>query len=153
LFQFFYAFGLGLVLGYVYMRTSRLRYSMAMHMLVNFNGGIVAPWVMRQIDPKLLDALQAGGSSQETLDRLQGLGAASVTGLGVAAVYGLAMMSLLAAGIVLLIIRRRRVEFYVAPEELPRGMRARTALWNVGMIGYTVLCLLMIAYALVAGLL
>lgn len=34
-FQFFYAFGLGLMFGYVYTRTSRLRYSVAMHMLIN----------------------------------------------------------------------------------------------------------------------
>ena len=35
LFQFFYAFGLGLIFGYVYTRTSRLRYSVLMHMLID----------------------------------------------------------------------------------------------------------------------
>lgn len=153
LFQFFYAFGLGLVLGYVYMRTSRLRYSMVMHMIVNFNGGIVAPWVIRQVDPKLLDALQSGDSYRATLDRLHELGSGSFVGLGIVAVYGLAMLALLVAGIVLLAVRRRRLEFYVAPEELPRGLRTGTALWNVGMIIYIVLCLLMITYSLVIGLL
>ena len=40
-FQFFYAFGLGLMFGYVYTRTSRLRYSVAMHMLINLNGSVL----------------------------------------------------------------------------------------------------------------
>ena len=43
-FQFFYAFGLGLMFGYVYTRTSRLRYSVAMHMLINLNGSVLAHW-------------------------------------------------------------------------------------------------------------
>ena len=42
LFQFFYAFLLGLMFGYVYTRTSKLRYSTAMHMIINFNGGVLA---------------------------------------------------------------------------------------------------------------
>ena len=54
-FQFFYAFGLGLMFGYVYTRTSRLRYSVAMHMLINLNGSVLAPLVIQQIDPRILD--------------------------------------------------------------------------------------------------
>ena len=34
LFQFFYAFLLGVMFGYIYMRTSKLRYSTAMHMII-----------------------------------------------------------------------------------------------------------------------
>lgn len=41
LFQMFYAFGIGMVLGYVYMRTSQLRYTIALHMALNFLGGVV----------------------------------------------------------------------------------------------------------------
>lgn len=50
LFQFFYAFLLGLMFGYVYTRTSKLRYSTAMHMIINFNGGVLAPWVLTRVD-------------------------------------------------------------------------------------------------------
>ena len=54
LFQFFYAFGLGLMFGYVYMRTSQLRYSIVMHMIINFNGSVLAPWVLSQVDLEAL---------------------------------------------------------------------------------------------------
>ena len=43
LYQFFYAFGLGLVFAYVYLRTGRLRYPVAFHAIVNFMGSVLAP--------------------------------------------------------------------------------------------------------------
>ncbi len=43
LFQFFYAFMLGLVLAYIYTRTGNLWWCVAMHAIVNFMGGIVVP--------------------------------------------------------------------------------------------------------------
>ncbi len=43
LYQFFYAFGLGLIFGYVYIKTRDIKYTMAMHATVNLFGGIIAP--------------------------------------------------------------------------------------------------------------
>ena len=66
LFQFFYAFLLGLMFGYVYTRTSKLRYSTAMHMIINFNGGVLAPWVLTRVD---LDQLEKVSEAAETAMR------------------------------------------------------------------------------------
>lgn len=41
-YQFFYAFGIGLVFGYLYIQTGRLRYTIVLHMMINFLGSIVA---------------------------------------------------------------------------------------------------------------
>lgn len=41
-YQFFYAFGIGLVFAYIYIQTGRLRYTIIFHMLINFLGSIVA---------------------------------------------------------------------------------------------------------------
>ena len=46
LFQFFYAFALGSLFGYVYIRTGRLRYSVILHTGINFLGAVVAPAVL-----------------------------------------------------------------------------------------------------------
>lgn len=152
LFQFFYAFGIGLVFAYVYMRTSRLRYSIAMHMIINCNGGVVAPWVARQIDPKALESLQSAGaqmqSQSDSLKLLQSIDQGSLAGLAWVMLYGSAMLALIVAGIVLLIVWRKRFEFYITPEELLRGTRFRTAAVNPGMIVYGVLCVAMAAWNL-----
>ena len=41
-YQFFYAFGIGLVFGYIYIRTGKLRYTIVFHMVINFMGSFVA---------------------------------------------------------------------------------------------------------------
>ena len=46
LYQFFYAFGLGLLLAYIYIRTGKLRYSLLIHVAININGGVIAPMLL-----------------------------------------------------------------------------------------------------------
>lgn len=41
-YQFFYAFGIGLVLAYIYIQTGKLRYTIIFHMIINFLGSVVA---------------------------------------------------------------------------------------------------------------
>lgn len=135
LYQFFYAFGLGLMFGYVYMRTSRLRYSIAMHMIINLNGSVLAPWVLSQVDMDALDAM-ASGDEQAMQSALAG---GAMNGFTVLMMYGLALIGLSIAGLVLLITKRRSFVFYHTPEELPHGMGARTAFGNPGMVVYIVL--------------
>ena len=48
-YQFFYAFGIGMVLAYVYIRTGRLRYTILFHMIINFMGSILALQVQKSI--------------------------------------------------------------------------------------------------------
>lgn len=65
-FQFFYAALIGLVFGYVYVKTGRLRYTVALHATINFLGGVVAPALLRKTMP-LLDALTAGDLPGEAM--------------------------------------------------------------------------------------
>ena len=44
--QMFYAAALGLIFGYVYIRTGYLRYSIFLHVVINFLGGIVGQYIM-----------------------------------------------------------------------------------------------------------
>lgn len=142
MFQFFYAFGLGLILGYVYTRTSRLRYSVIMHAVINLNGGVIAPLVMQQVDSRLLD----GSISDAEIIRMAQSG--DTGGMGVMMLYGIVMLGLLIAGIVLLIVKRRSWEFYTAPEELMAGTKLRAAYVNPGVLFYILLAVALTAYML-----
>ena len=54
-YQFFYAFGAGLILAYVYLRTRSLRYPVLIHMIINFLGSAVPLFMMsRWIEGYLL---------------------------------------------------------------------------------------------------
>lgn len=147
LFQFFYAFLLGLMFGYVYTRTSKLRYSTAMHMIINFNGGVLAPWVLTRVD---LDQLEKVSEAAENGNAaaMEQWASQNATGLAIMLVYFLLYGAVILAGFVLLIRNFRKAEFYIAPEELPRGTGARTVYGNGGMITFIVLTVLLTAISL-----
>ncbi len=147
LFQFFYAFLLGLMFGYVYTRTSKLRYSTAMHMIINFNGGVLAPWVLTRVD---LDQLEKVSEAAENGNAaaMEQWASQNAAGLAIMVVYFLLYGAVILAGFVLLIRNFRKAEFYIAPEELPRGVRAKTVYGNVGMITFIVVTVLLTAISL-----
>ena len=132
LFQSFYAFTLGLLFGYLYLNTGRLRYSVALHMIINFFGMIVAPWMLERADLENLDpnALAAGE---------QTLGAGQIGFL----LYVAAVLVLAAAGFVLLCIRARRLDYPLGEREIQRGKRFKTAYLNAGMLLLTAAALVM----------
>lgn len=133
LFQFFYAFGLGLIFGYVYLRTRRLRYSVVMHMVVNFMGSVVAPWVVSQLDLEALANLNPQTLDEATLR-------AVAPGLLLYLGYLLLQLVLVVVGLVLLVVKRKQMEFHPTAEELPREGRFGVVYGNVGMIVFFVLC-------------
>lgn len=45
--QFFYAFGLGVALGYIYLRTAKISYTIALHIFINIISGIAAPLLVQ----------------------------------------------------------------------------------------------------------
>ena len=61
LFQFFYAFLTGMLFSYVYIKTGRLRYTISIHMVINFLGGVLLPWAIEKLTPVL---------TEETYERL-----------------------------------------------------------------------------------
>ena len=131
--QLFYAFALGLVFGYVYLKTGKLRYSVGLHMFINFLGSIVGPTLLNRID---LDALGAADASDPTA-----LSAVLSPWLFLFGLYVLCMIGLAVAGLVLLCVKRRNIRFDVAAEELPHGTRFKTVYLNVGMLFLIVSCL------------
>ncbi|MBQ9458904.1 MAG: CPBP family intramembrane metalloprotease [Oscillospiraceae bacterium] len=138
--QFFYAFALGLVFGYIYVKTSSLRYSTLLHMFVNALGSVVAPYLLENAGIDKLAELDASAlmSDPETLNALV------TPGLLVFAFYALLLLVLSLLGLVLLCVNARRITFAPAARELPRKGRAGIVWGNVGMILLILGCLGMI---------
>lgn len=134
IYQFFYAFGIGLVFGYMYMRTSRLRYSVLMHMIFNAQGSLLAPLMMSLAGEA---ATRLTDDSLSEVEQVQLL--ASNPGIMVVGLYGLALLALCVAGIVVFAVNVRKLEFYDTPEQLPLGRGLRAALLNPGVDCFIVL--------------
>lgn len=136
LFQFFYAFGLGLIFGYIYIRTGRLRYSVLLHCIINFFGGVVAPWVISLIDLQSLSAIDPNAAPVEMMAIL----GQNLPGLVIYMLYILFMMAMALAGLVLLILKCSKLQWSEAENPLPKGRAVKTVYWNFGMVLYMLLC-------------
>lgn len=127
--QMFYAFTLGLVFGYVYLKTGKLRYSIGLHMFINFLGSVIAPLFLEKL--AVLD-------TAETMD-MAALEPALPWLLGFVA-YTFTLIGLAVTGLVLLCINKRRISYTQAELELPKGSRFKTVYGNVGMLLLIISC-------------
>lgn len=133
LFQFFYAFGMGLIFAYTYTRTRSLRYPVIMHMIINFMGGVVAPWVLSHVDLEALSSLNPQVMDEAALTRL-------LPGMMLLLGYAVLQLGLSITGLVLLIVKGRQLVLLPAEEELPKSNRLRVVYGNVGFLLFTVFC-------------
>ena len=142
--QFFYAFALGFLWGYVYAKTGRIGYTIAFHMIFNFFGGIV---VLE------LTKLMEGGLGNHWLVKFIGLfleiepglleGVVSALGMSFGAcmmiAYGMAVLVCFGAVPILLFVFRKRICFEPGRWPLKKGRRLRTAVLNGGILLYVFL--------------
>ena len=63
-YQFGYAFVVGALFAFIYVKTGKLSYSILYHMIINFFGGVIAPWIIELIDiDKLMELLESANFS------------------------------------------------------------------------------------------
>lgn len=116
-YQFFYAFLLGLIFAYIYLRTGKVRYSMMLHMMVNFCGSVIPILIMRVADENEVAAILA-----------------SVTQLTFMGVFML-------GGLILFICKWKEIKTYVHGNTV-RGWR-RCLIASPGMILLYVCCVVL----------
>ncbi|MEE3356959.1 MAG: putative ABC exporter domain-containing protein [Lachnospiraceae bacterium] len=129
--QMFYAFGIGLVLGLIYLETGRLRYTIPFHMGINLLGAVIMPELLKQIDMK---SIYAGKVSLPLI----------ILVIYLVLYYVLAMI-----GFVVICITAVRHRYIRREMELPR-FGAITVVWgNPGMLLFLVTVLGVIIYSVV----
>ena len=136
LFQFFYAFGLGLVFAYTYTRTRKLRYSVVMHMVINFMGSVIAPALVSSLDMEAIDQMSTGVIDEATMYSM-------LPQLICFMLYTFALLGLSISGLVLLIKKARQLVFLPKDEEIEKGKRFKTVYCNVGVLSFCLLCIAM----------
>lgn len=142
--QFAYAFTLGLFLGFIYVKTGKVRYSIILHMLINFIGSVLSTGVLSLMDSNTLLAAMESGNEAEIMSAMMGI----LPGLLIGLLYILALLAAVITGVVLLIVRRKRFCLNTGRIVLPKGKRFSTVIWNVGMMLYCVFWIGMIVYQL-----
>ncbi|MDD6207215.1 MAG: type II CAAX endopeptidase family protein [Clostridiales bacterium] len=106
LFQCLYAAVLGIIFGYVVAKTNRIRYTILLHMIVNFVGSIVALNVLKS------------------------------ESLVIIGLFGMTVMAVFFSGMILFVLSIvfKKIKLEPTEAEIPKGFRFRIAVCNPGMI-------------------
>jgi len=118
--QFFYAFALGLIFGFIAIRTNTARYTILLHIIINLFGSVIIPNLA--LSPNPIFSI-----------------------LAVVLIFGFII-----SGTILFFIYRKRIYLEDAIIPLNPRTRFRTIYVNVGMILYIILCLIMFVSVILA---
>lgn len=135
-FQFFYATALGLLFGYVYTKTKNILYSIVMHSGINFIFGFIAPSITKIVDLEAVNQIAAGNADEATI-------MAAATGTLIFALYILAIFGFAIAGIILIIVKRKKFVLDVAPQQMEKSEVFKTVYLNAGFILFFICCAIM----------
>lgn len=131
--QFVYAFAIGMFFAFLYVKTGRIKYTIGIHMIVNFFGGIVSTWMMEAMNYEgYMEAVSAGAG----MDELMQLVMDYLPGWIAYMIYFCLIIAMVIAGIVLFIVFRKHFALKSGEVQLPKGNRFKTVFLNVGMLLY-----------------
>ena len=138
--QFFYAFLIGLVLGYVYLRTGKLRYAVSLHAAINLCGGVFIPWLIRRLQP-MLDLYSTG--IPETSAVLETM-LSHLPEIALLFGYYALMIGSAIAALILALVCRKRLRFSATVEQ------PRAVFLDLGLLLFFVLCAAMMVFSIVS---
>ncbi|MDE7132707.1 MAG: CPBP family intramembrane metalloprotease [Lachnospiraceae bacterium] len=123
--QFFYAFFLGSFFAFIYLKTGQLKYTIGLHMVINFIGSVLGGLLLQNVDMQ------------------------TPMGLIIFALYALCVYGIALAGGVLFLVNRPKMKLEAGEITIEKGSRFKTVIGNAGMIVY---CLLFLILTLVVTL-
>ena len=147
LYQFFYAALLGALFGYVYTRTKNIKYTMFMHMIVNFLGSIAALPVEKAIN-ELYEILEVAALGQP-INILALIVCGSIMLIYTALQYGFII-----AGIIAMVQYAKSKKFAINPDReisLPDNEIVKHGIVNVGAISFIAISALSIITSIIFG--
>ncbi|MGP1612720.1 MAG: lysostaphin resistance A-like protein [Catonella sp.] len=144
LFQFFYAFGIGLIFGYIYIKSRRVGYSIVFHMIINFMGSLVAIQVANNFGDDMVEKLLNGDAAvfSQTLS----------TELILSAIYIIIMLVIFILGLAFLIGSRKKIELDAGGTLFTRKEEKGVVYGNYGMAFFIAACLVMMVITTMAQL-
>lgn len=137
--QFVYTFLIGAFWAFIYVKTGRLRYTIYLHMALNFMGSIGSLFFLGAIS-----TLEGGSSAMNGFHFLLGM----LIPLAIVIPYLIVVFGLVISGIVLLVTNWRRFRLIPAELFIPKEKRFSVIFLNAGMILYVLFWIIQIVLQL-----
>ncbi len=133
--QFVYTFLVGAFWAFIYVKTGRLRYTIYLHMALNFMGSIGSLFFLDAIS-----TLEGGSSAMNGFHFLLGM----LIPLAIVIPYLIVVFGLVISGIVLLVTNWKRFRLIPAELFIPKEKRFSVIFLNAGMILYVLFWIIQI---------
>lgn len=128
--QFAYAFCLGLFWGFLYVKTRKIKYTIWLHMVINFMGSVLPLLILR---PDFVEAMTTIDGSVNSAALMQLISEHAVN-LIIYLLYSLFILILLITGVVLFLVNRKKLHLCPGEIVIPKGERFRAVILNAGML-------------------
>lgn len=138
--QFVYAFALGMFLAFIYVKTGKIKYTIIIHMIVNFVGSVLATVIMDSMNYQGYMEALASGSQEAMMEVIMGALPGWIAYFGLVMFMGISII----AGIVLFILFRKRFTLVKGEVEIPKEKVFVTTVLNVGMILFSIFWIVLI---------
>lgn len=133
--QFVYTFLVGAFWAFIYVKTGRLRYTIYLHMALNFMGSVGSLFFLDAIS-----TLEGGSSAMNGFHFLLGM----MLPLAIVIPYLIVVFGLVISGIVLLVTNWKRFRLIPAEFFIPKEKRFSVIFLNAGMILYVLFWIIQI---------
>ncbi len=137
--QFVYTFLIGAFWAFIYVKTGRLRYTLYLHMALNFMGSVGSLFFLGAIS-----TLEGGSSAMNGFHFLLGM----LIPLAIVIPYLIVVFGLVISGIVLLVTNWKRFRLIPAELFIPKEKRFSVIFLNAGMILYVLFWIIQIVLQL-----
>ena len=139
LYQFFYAFLLGIIFSYVYVKTGKIIYSIILHMFINLFCGVLPSAVFSMLDyEELLELAAAGQITEEYV-------AANMFPLSLFMIYTYGMLAMVGVGLFIFLRNVKNIRVNKGEVRFPKGAGAEVMFFNLGTVALITACLVLIA--------
>lgn len=145
--QFAYAFTLGCFLAFLYVKTGKLKITIAIHMMINFVGSVVCLKIVELIDlDRYMEIVAEGMNMDAMLEYLSD----NAVGWGLYMLLGLFVIASILTALIMFIvcIVTKKISFERGQVVIPKGKRFSTVILNAGMLVYCIFWIIMIVIQL-----
>ena len=127
-----YAFAIGCFFAFIYMRTGKIGYSIAIHMIVNGFSTYLSKFMLSGVNISEMQGYLLNGDTEGYMNFIQ----ENLAALAGMATVGLFVIVAVFAGLILTVLLHKKFVFDHHEEEIEKGKRFKTAVLNPGMIVY-----------------
>ena len=129
-----YAFAIGCFFAFIYIRTGKIGYTIAIHMIINGFSTFLTKFMLDGINISEMQGYLTSGDTEGYMNFVQ----EHMAALAGVAMIGMFVIVAIIVGLVLVIVLRKKFVFEHHEEEIEKGNRFKTAVLNPGMILYMV---------------